>query len=183
MKLWLLWLLASVVSFGLGGRLGRTLGPTEDVILVGYLSLSMSLLLVGLLQWALLHPAIGIGATWAAASVAAVVALGALVYLLGAFDPDVGWVLGVVLGWALLGVFQGMLLRDAVSGAGWWVAVHAAALIMAGPGVGFVTWLAGAPVDTPFGNQLRWAAFGTVYGVTTGSALWWLLRDRLAQGA
>ena len=182
MKLWLIWVVASVVSFGLGGRLGRAMGPVEDAILIGYLSLSLSLLLVGLLQWVILRPLLDVDGTWFAASVAAVLGMGVAVYGLGALNRDVGWVLGVILGWALLGVLQGVLLRETVLAAGWWVAGHVLALIVAGPGVGFMTWLTGAPVDTVFGNLLRWAAFGAAYGATTGSTLAWLLHDRPSLG-
>lgn len=80
----------------------------------------------------------------------------------------------------LLGVLQWLVLREDVPGAGWWVAAHAIALVVAGPGIGFASWLAGAPVETALGNLVPWLAFGAVYGIVTGSALLWLLRGRLA---
>ena len=179
MKLWLLWVLASSAGFGLGGRLGRVLSPTEDLIVVGCVALSLSLVLAGLLQWLTLRPMIAASGWWLPASILGVAFFGVLVYGMGRLNRDVGWVLGVIVGWALLGVLQWLVLRNQVPGAGWWVAAHAAALVIAGPGVGFVTWLTGAPVDTVVGNLLRWLSFGAVYGIVTGSALWWLLRDRL----
>lgn len=178
MKLWLLWVLASAAGFGLGGRLGRAMSPTEDLIVVGYVALSLSLVLGGLLQWLILRPMIASG-WWLPASILGVAILGVLIYGVGLLDRDVGWVLGVIVGWALLGVLQWLVLREQVPDAGWWVAAHAVALVMAGPGVGFVTWLTGAPVETAVGSVLRWLAFGAVYGIVTGSALWWLLRERL----
>ena len=119
-------------------------------------------------------------ALWVPASLGVAVLLGLLVWGLGMVDRHVGWVLGVVLAWGLLGVFQWLILRSEVDGAGWWVVAHLAALLAAGPGVGFVSWLTGAPVDSAWGNLSRWLAFGGVYGVVTGSALWWLLRERLS---
>ena len=53
------------------------------------------------------------------------------------------------------------------------------ALIVAVPVVGFVTWATGTPADSPIGGLLRWLAFGGAYGVVTGTALWWLLQERL----
>ncbi len=180
MKLWLTWALASTVGFGLGGRLGRTVSPSEDIMVIGYLALALSLVFVALLQWLILRPLIASTGWWVAASIVGVGILGVTVYGAGLLNRDVGWVVGAMAGWVLLGVFQWLVLRETVAGAGWWVAAHALALVLAGPGVGFVTWLTGAPVDTSVGNLLRWIAFGAVYGAVTGSALCWLLRERLS---
>jgi hypothetical protein len=45
--------------------------------------------------------------------------------------------------------------------------------------VGFVTSATGVPADGDIGSLLRWLAFGAAYGIVTGTALWWLLRERL----
>ena len=180
MKLWLLWVLACAVGFSLGGRFGRALGPSDDLIVVGYAALSSGLLVSGLLQWLILRPTAGTSSAWVLASVVGVATMGLVVWALGLVDRDVGWVVGVIVGWVALGVFQWWVLRGDVAGAGWWVAAHAVALLLAGPGVGFATWLTGAEVDSAPGNLVRWLSFGSVYGVVTGSALWWLLRERLS---
>ena len=90
-----------------------------------------------------------------------------------------GWVLGVAVGWIVLGALQWLVLREQVAGAGWWVLANALGLIVAVPVVGFVTWATGAPADGAIGGFLRWLAFGAAYGVVTGTTLWWLLRERL----
>ena len=79
----------------------------------------------------------------------------------------------------LLGALQWLVLREQVAGAGWWVLANTLALIVAVPVVGFVTWATGTPADSPIGGLLRWLAFGGAYGVVTGTALWWLLQERL----
>ena len=72
------------------------------------------------------------------------------------------------------------VLRGQVPGAGWWVAASALGLALAIPAVALATWATGTPTDSPPGEFLRWAAFGAAYGVVTATALWWLLRDRIA---
>ena len=107
-------------------------------------------------------------------SLVAVAVIGILGFGVGLIDRDVGWVLGVVVGLLVLGVGQYDVLRGQVNGAGWWVLASMLGLVAAGPGVGFVSWATGAPVDSAVG-LLRWSAFGTAYGVVTGTALSWLL--------
>jgi len=115
-------------------------------------------------------------------SVVAVVTLGLLVFGLGRIDRDVGWVVGVAVGWMVLGALQWLVLREQVAAAGWWVMANALGLVVAIPAVGFVTWATGTPADGPIGGFLRWLAFGGAYGVVTGTALRWLLRERLGMG-
>jgi len=179
MKLWLLWVLASAVAFGVGGRFGVALSPSSDLIVTGYLALTTTLVLAGVLQWLMLRGQIAAAGWWILASVAAVAIVGVLVFGLGLINRDVGWVLGVVVGWIVLGVLQWLVLRGQVDGAGWWVLANTLGLVAAIPVVGFVTWVTGAPADTQIGGFLRWLAFGAAYGVVTGTALGWLLRERL----
>lgn len=179
MKLWLLWVLASTVAFGVGGRLGGALSPSKDLIVIGYLAMTTSLILAGLLQWLVLRRLIANTGWWVLVSVVAVGIIGVLVFGLGLINRDVGWVLGVALGWIVLGALQWLVLREQVAGAGWWVLANTLGLIVAGPVVGFVTWATGAPTDSVVGGFLRWLAFGTGYGVVTGTTLSWLLRQRL----
>ena len=179
MKPWLLWILATTVAFGVGGRLGAALSPSRDLIVIGYLAVTAGLILAGALQWLILRSLIDDAGWWLPASVAAVVAVGLLVFGLGLIHRDVGWVLGVFVGWIVLGVLQWLVLREQVAGAGWGVLANALGLIVAGPVVGFVTWATGVPTDSAFGNALRWLAFGSAYGIVTATALWWLLREQL----
>ena len=179
MKLWLLWVLASTVAFSVGGRLGGALSPSRDLIVVGYLAVTASLVLAGVLQWLVLRRLIDDTGWWVLVSVGAVAIVGVLVFGLGLIDRDVGWVLGIAVGWIVLGALQWLVLREQVAGAGWWVLANLLGLIVAGPVVGFVTWATGAPADSALGGFLRWLAFGAAYGVVTGSALSWLLRQRL----
>lgn len=179
MKLWLLWLMASTVAFGVGGRLGVALSPSKDLIVIGYFAVTSSLVLAGVLQWMLLRRLIADTGWWVLVSVVAVAIVGVLVFGLGLIDRDAGWVLGVAVGWIVLGTLQWLVLREQVAGAGWWVLANTLGLIVAVPVVGLVTWATGAPADSPIGGFLRWLAFGAAYGVVTGTALWWLLRERL----
>lgn len=179
MRLWLWWTLATAVAFGLGGRWGTALSQSSDIIVIGYLAVAASLILAGALQWVALRRLIADAGWWVPASVAAVAIVGILVFGLGQINRDVGWVLGVVVGWVVLGVLQWLVLRGQVAGAGWWVLATALGLIVAIPVVGFVTWASGSPPDGPTGTILRWLAFGAAYGAVTGTALWWLLRERL----
>jgi hypothetical protein len=59
------------------------------------------------------------------------------------------------------------------------VLANTVGLIVAVPVVGFVTWATGVPADGAIGGLFRWLAFGAAYGVVTGTALLWLLRERL----
>ncbi len=179
MKQWLLWVLASTVAFAVGGHLGVASSPSEDLIVTGYLAMTASLILAGVLQWLVLRRLIADTGRWIPVSVVTVAIVGVLVFGLGLINRDVGWVLGVAVGWIVLGALQWLVLREQVAGAGWWVLANALGLIVAVPVVGFVTWAAGAPADSLIGGFLRWLAFGAAYGVVTGAMLSRLLRQRL----
>jgi len=157
MRLVLLWALASAAAFGIGGRVGSTVSPSRDLIVIGYLSLSASLMLTGALQWLVLRRLIAESGWWMPASLAAVAVIGLLVFGLGLIDRDVGWVLGVAVGGIVLGALQWLVLREQVARAGWWVLTNTLGLIVAIPVVGFVTWATGTPVDSPIGGFLpKW---------------------------
>lgn len=180
--LWLLWALACTFAFGVGGGLSAALSPFRDLILTGYLALAVSLVLAGALQWLLLRRQLDEAGAWALASITAVALIGVVVFGVGMMNRDAGWVLGVVVGWIMLGVFQWLVLRQEVAGAGWWIVATTLGLLSAIPVVGFVTWATGPPVDSTVGGLLRWHAFGAAYGSVTGTALLWLLRHRLESG-
>ena len=94
MKLWLMWVLTITVAFGVGGRLGVALSPSRDPIVIGYLGLTASLILAGVLQWLMLRGLIPDAGRWVPVSVAAVAILGVLAFGLGLINRDVGWGLG-----------------------------------------------------------------------------------------
>jgi hypothetical protein len=118
MKLWLLWVLASTVAFGVGGRLGVVLSPSRDPIVIGYLALTASLILAGVLQWLMLRGLIPDAGRWVPVSVVAAAMVGVFAFGLGLINRDVGWILGVAVGWILLGALQWLVLREQVVGAG-----------------------------------------------------------------
>ena len=177
--LWLPWVLACTFAFGVGGGSSGAFSPFRDPILTGYLALAVSLVLAGALQWLLLRSQLKEAGWWALASITAVAVVGVVVFGVGMMNRDVGWVLGVVVGWIMLGVFQWLVLRQEMVGAGWWIVATTLGLLLAIPVVGFATWVTGALVDSTVGGFLRWHAFGAAYGSVTGTALLCLLRHRL----
>lgn len=178
MKRWLLWVLATTVAFGFGGFLGGVLIAPEDPIVTGFTALALSLLICGGLQGQVLpSPLAGGSRPWLEAALVAMITLGALTFGVGRFAPDLGWVLGVVLAWAVLGLMQWRFLRKQVSRAGWWVGATLLGLVVAGPLVGLASWASGMPVDGLTGGLLRWVAFGFAYGGVTATALSLLLRE------
>lgn len=179
MKLWVSWVLACTLAFGIGGTLGAELSPSTDLIVTGWIALSASLLLAGVLQWLVLRPLISNSGRWLQASVGAVAIFTVSAFGLGLINRDVGWVLGVVIGWIALAVLQWMVLRKHVAKAGWWVLANVLALIAAGPVVGLISWAIGASVDTSFAGLIRWLAFGAAYGIVTGT---WLARRQFERG-
>ena len=146
--LWLLWVLASALAFGVGGGLSAALSPFRDLILTGYLAIAVSLVLTGVLQWLLLRSQMHEAGWWALASITAVAVIGVVAFGVGMINRDAGWVLGVVVGWMMLGVLQCHVLRQEVAGAGWWIVATMLGLLLAGPGVGFVTWATGLSIES-----------------------------------
>ncbi len=177
-RLWFLWSMAAAIglgwsmdpaSFGLPGRF--EILPSLPVLSVPrYVSVAVGGILVGVLQSLILRRYVTGSARWVLASLAAA-GMGALVVLgVGRFDPDLGWLIGACLHGTLVGLSQWLVLRGQVARAGWWVIASTAG------------WLVAIPVGDITGPP-GWA----VYGVITGSALVWLLRqgssDSLVEGA
>ena len=179
MRLWLVWVLVSTVAFGVGGRLGVALSPSQDLITIAYLAITASIVLAGVLQWLVLRRLVADTNSWALANLTSAAVIGVLVFGLGLIDRDVGWVLGVAIGWIVLSVLQWLSLRRQVPGAGWWVLASTLGLIVAVPVVGLVSWATGAPANSAMGGVLRWLAFGATYGAVTGAALLRLVRRQL----
>ena len=70
--------------------------------------------------------------------------VGVVVFGVGAFDADAGWVAGTGLFGTAAGVLQWLVLRGQVPGAGWWVLAST------------VGWVAGIPM----GEELGWNGLG-----------------------
>lgn len=176
---WIGWAALTALAFGIGSRAGTVLPAPRDAIVVGFLGLACSFVVAGALQGMILRRILPSAGSWMLLSVASVAVMAAVVFGVGMVNRDVGWVLGVVLAWVVLGALQWTALRGQVDGAGWWIVANVLGLLLAIPVVALTTWLAGAPPEGALGNVLRWVAFGGTWGVVTASALVWLLQSRL----
>lgn len=172
-RLWFLWLMAASIGWGWSmdaGSFGEPrqleLGSMPPLIIPRYQGVAAGAAVTGVLHWLVLRRHVIGAIRWVPASLGAA-ALGALAVLgVGQLDPDLGLALGVGLYGTLAGVLHMLVLRQQVSGAGWWVLAST---------VGWTASIPWAAVAGPPG----WA----VYGVATGTVLVWLLRRRrLAQG-
>ncbi|MDE2994821.1 MAG: hypothetical protein OXU67_13170 [Chloroflexota bacterium] len=168
-RLWLLWVLASVVGGGVGGVV---LGPVFSVVepafglLVGGVAVgAIGGAALGVLQWLVLRGRLVRAGWWIVAS-------------------TVGWAVGGaafgLVGGAVTGVLQWLVLRRRLARAGWWIAAST------------VGWAIG-PVIVLFGGVIGeldaalivllvavlWGIGGLVGGAITGVVLVWLLRQRL----
>lgn len=168
-RVWFLWLMASSIGWGWGvywgwfdGTEPKTLQSIPDVILAGYLGLAVGGFAMGVLQWLVLRSHVDRPYRWLLTSSGAVVAVGGIIFGVGIFDADLGWIVGVSLFGTGVGVLQWLVLRAQVSHAGWWVLAST------------VGWGLGMPAGDLAGPP----GLGAVYGVITGATLVWLLRQR-----
>ena len=176
---WLWWVLACTVAWGVGGPVGAALSQSKDLIVTAYVGIAMGGIAAGVLQWLVLRPQIVGAAWWVAASIVAVAVTGGVVFVVGVVNRDVGLVLGVVVGLAVLAVLQWLVLRQEVAAAGWWVLASTVGWVAGGAGVGFLRWLVGWVEGGPV--NWGWAALAAVYGALTGAVLVWLLSQRLME--
>ena len=170
-RLWIWWVLASVVGWGVGGVV---LGPVFSVVepafglLVGGVAVgAMGGAALGVLQWLVLRGRLVRAGWWIVAS-------------------TVGWAVGGaafgLVGGVVTGVLQWLVLRRRLARAGWWIAAST------------VGWAIG-PVIVLFGGVIGgmdaalivllvavlWGIGGLVGGAITGVVLVWLLRQRLGE--
>ena len=173
-RVWLGWVLASTIGWGVGGPAGVAAGGSGDIIVAGYAGVAAGGTLAGVLQWLVLRRHVA-GAGWWMAAGPVGALIGGVVIFAGAavVGADAGWVFGAGLFGPLVGVLQWRVLRRRVTRAGWWVAASAAGWVAAGPGVGLVS----AVMDAALTANAGWAALGIMYGAVTGCALVWLLRQ------
>ena len=183
-RVWLLWMLASAVGWGMGGALIVPVSLAVDSVLV--LAVSGGIV-VGGLQWLVLRQQIVRAGWWIVGST-----IGGLVC--GAWGP---LLIVVVVSGLVAGVLQWLVLRRQLARAGWWIvastvgwALGRGLLVLVGVVVAFI--VAGALYETEavmIGVVTAGAVGGTVGGVVegaiTGGVLVWLLRQRLgdADGA
>ena len=168
-RVWFLWLIANAWGWGVGmftpfGQPGgiQTLQSSPAVVWAGYLSVAWGAVLVGGLEWLVIRQYVERAIRWVPASVGASAMVGVVVFGVGAFDADAGWVAGTGLFGTAAGVLQWLVLRGQVPGAGWWVLAST------------VGWVAGIPM----GEELGWNGLGAGYGLITGTVLVLLLRRR-----
>ncbi len=197
-RLWLWWVLASTVGWGVGGgAVGVALGGglSRGIVVTGYVGMVMGVIAAGALQWLVLRRQVAQAGWWVLASIVSGAIVGVLAVGLGwvvgvigrlvggtawgagwgpdwSADPggDVGFVVGVAVGGTVLGVLQWLVLQRQVARAGWWVLAST------------VGWVVGGLVSGITDTAVGWAALGAVYGAVTGPVLVWLLRQRAASG-
>jgi hypothetical protein len=172
---WLQWVLASTIGSFLGFCLGFLLFEVLDQgwIMFGAGFGSM----VGVLQWLFLKVQFSRAGRWVFASTvgfALAFGVGGYFEVLGSSASTVqsvsGWTVVVILGGAVTGILQWLVLRGQVSSAGLWVLASTV-----GWGLGMAVWGAFSPV----GEGLPVA--GLVMGAVTGGVLVWLLRQPLPE--
>ena len=168
-RVWLWWVLASVVGWGVGGVvLGPVFGVVEPAFGLLVASAAVGAIggaALGALQWLVLRRQLARAGWWIAAS-------------------TVGWAVGGaafgLVGGAVAGCLQWLVLRRQLARSGWWIAVST------------IGWAIG-PVIVLFGGvigaldavlivllvALLWGIGGLVGGAITSAVLVWLLRQRL----
>ena len=169
-RVWFLWLMANAWGWGFGmftpfGQPGgiQTLQSSPAVVWSGYLGVAWGAVLVGGLEWLLLRRYVERAIRWVPASLGASAVVGIVVFGVGAFHADAGWIAGTGLFGTAAGVLQWLVLRGQVPGAGWWVVAST------------VGWVVGIPM----GEELGWNGLGAGYGLVTGTVLVLLLRRKL----
>ena len=171
-RVWLRWMLASVVSgavtMTLTGALVRA-GSLSAVAVVAVFGAVIGVSL-GISQWLVVRHQVPRAYRWVWASAMGGIVVGVLGF---AIREAVGGPVGGAAIGAALGIIQWLVLRRLISRAYLWVLASI---------VGFALGLsAGEAVGFAIGGAVGWLVGGTVLGVVvgaiTGSALIWLLRQ------
>ncbi len=173
-RLWLWWVLASTMGWAVGRPAGVAVGSSGDIIMAGYVGVTVGGVVAGVLQWLVLRRQVARAGWWVMASAVAAAIVGVVIFGVGVVSVDVGWVVGAGLFGTVLGVLQWRLvLRCRIARAGWWVLASTVGWVAGGPGVGFVSAIVGAT----WRAAVSWALLGAVYGAITGPVLVRLLRQ------
>ena len=174
---WLFWVMANLAGWAVLGWVtaGFTTGGWAETLSLSPLVLFLSWVVPGVLQWLVLRRKVSRAGWWVLATTVgyfvgwngAIVLVGVVGwlgsnYVSGIVGETVGWILLWGSYGAIIGVPQWLVLRRQVARAGWWVLVSTVAWVGGSLAIGIASW----------------ALFGTVYGVITGIALAWLLRNR-----
>ncbi len=167
-RVWFLWLLAGALGWGVGVYWGwfadgepTTLQSIPTNIPAAYLGVVVGGTLLGVLQWLVLRRYVARAGRWVFASLGAAAVVAVVILGVGAFNADLGWVVGVSAFGPVAGLLQWTVLRRQIPSASWWVAASSAG------------WVAGMPLGDLNGPP----AHGAVYGAITATGLVWLLRQ------
>ncbi len=179
-QFWLLWVLASAAggavvaavaraaANAVGRAVGHALGGVVGEAAVGVVALGGMMTAIGIAQWLVLQRRISWAGWWVLASVVGgavggAVTLGVWSVLTVFAGETVRAFVGVIIGFAVFGIAQWLVLRRQVSRAGWLALASTVALAASPLGVVAIGALVG-------GEVARGAGFGAVYGAITGSA-------------
>ena len=164
-RLWFLWLMTGAYGWGttveVTGLGELTLQSSPPRIMAGYLGVTIAGILVGVLQWLVIRKKLAQAAWWMLTSIGAAAIFGVVVFGVGKFNADIGWVVGTGLYGTVAGVLQWFVLKRQVQRAGWWVLACT------------VGWVVGIPVA----KMVGWNGLGATYGIITGTVLVLLLRQ------
>jgi MFS family permease len=189
---WLQWLIVSTLGMGLGLYLGETVAHQSN-FLTGFITRGLaSGAFLGVLQWFILKRRVSQTGWWILASIFG----WALAFTVGwSAGFGVGWAIGISSGWntghkiafiiggllggAIVGLFQWLVLRKHIPESGWVILTSAV-----GASIGwFASWqLEFVRVTGWVGNSLTFAnsgllagaTSGSIYGALTGATLVWL---------
>ncbi len=162
--LWLEWVLASVVGFGVGGAVGSLVSPTVGFIVTGAV--------VGMFQWMILRRYMAQAGWVALAGLSTLVvcfAFGGAI--MGGVSGLVGGAFGLIAGGAAAGLvmgttggfFQSRFLGQHLSRTGWWIVASA------------LGWAIGEAVAVALGQGPGSLIGGAIAGTITGTTLVWLM--------
>lgn len=186
--IFLLWILTSAMGWMIGFFIGVILAEIIDGIVIWSSEILFYFMLgaglgsgVGFMQWLLLWWQIPRAGWWVLASAAGLAVASGVgiaadtLKVVGSIDTLLGWTLVGVLGGAIIGIFQWLVLRKQVSRAGWWVLASTL-----GWGLSMVAW-------EVFSADGVWSfsglpASGATLGVVTGGFLVWLLGRSKSEG-
>lgn len=170
-RLWLWWVAATMLGWGIGFWIGFVLGYLALGNLMAVIGVSTG---VGLLQWLVLQPILPRSAWWAPAGVVGLVLPIGISYLIWGEPPDRVWLLAAIVGGALAGTLQQRILRRTVAHSWWWVPASAAGwmLVLLGRAIiGYLGTTNPPEALAPVALLLQTFLPGLLLGAVTGGTL------------